>query len=103
MQVQGDPRRPSEIKSYSPDLYEPLEPPVEIFLLGSLLTGMVAMLLKYKMASWASILCVLCAIANMRTGESDIKSLISSVFFATFAMFSAYMGPGGIKASLTDT
>lgn len=93
-QVQGgDPRRPAEIKPYSPELYGFEEPPVEVYLMGSLFSGMLAMLLKWKIASWVSILFVLCAIANMRAGNADVKAFISSIFFSTFALFSAYLGP----------
>jgi hypothetical protein len=49
-----------------------------------------------KAFGWASVLCCVVAIANVKSGpQADFKQFVSSVVFATFGLVSAYLQPPG--------
>ena len=57
--------------------------------------GMAGLLLKAKIAAWASIGFVLMAAANARAATLDVKQFVSAATFALFGVASVYLVPPG--------
>ena len=92
-QVSGDPRRPAEVRKYNRPKVNLEEQPPDMFLLMALALGLVSLVFKAKLPAWGSLQLSLCAIANTKSGHSDLKQVITSLTFAVFGLVSAYMVP----------
>ena len=104
MQVSGDPRRPNDVQGYEPDI--PTEPTGDIMMLGGLVCAMCGLLLKasrgcaelrvsaaascvsarrglqLKIMGWIGVFCGLSSVANLRTGQADIKAMVTTFMCA---------------------
>lgn len=49
--------------------------------------------LQAKVCAWGSLLLCLCGVASAKTGQSDLKQIVSSITFACFGLFSCYLQP----------
>jgi hypothetical protein len=59
----------------------------------SLLFGTMAIIVKYRFCAWLALINALVCLANMRTAEIDIKSIMSSLGIAVMSIVFAYIGP----------
>ena len=94
----GDPRRPDAIHPYDKSAVNTDERSPEALLLATLLLGLVALLLKSRLAAWASVISVVSALANMPVGMADgLKHTVSTVTFAVLGVMACYVVP--VRAS----
>lgn len=95
LKVSGDPRRPGEVHKYERTKVNLEEQPPDMFLLMGLALGLLSLVFKAKFPAWGSLTLCLCAVANAKSGHSDIKQFVSSITFAIFGLISSYMLPIG--------
>ena len=102
-QVSGDPRRPGDVQGYEPPI--PTEPTGDIMMLGGMVAALLGLVLKVrssaagqpplgarlqrrarrvqlKVLGWLGLYAGLSSIANMRTGQLDIKALTTTLMCA---------------------
>ncbi|PRW60193.1 Asterix [Chlorella sorokiniana] len=69
------------------------ELPPDMFLICGLALGLVSLVFKAKVCAWGSLLLCLCGVASAKSGQSDLKQVVSSITFACFGLFSCYLQP----------
>ena len=87
----GDPRKPNEIKKFDRPVSSPDPPPPDAMLLVSLVLSMLALAMKMKWASWASLLCIFSSLANASNEQMDYKQMFSAITFAIMGIFNNYV------------
>ena len=96
----GDPRRPYEVHPYNKNAVNSDERSPDVLLLATLLLGLLALLLKTKIAAWASVITVVSALANMPFGTAGgLKHTMSTVTFAVLGVLACYVVPVRASAS----
>lgn len=89
----NDPRRPQEEKKYKRPVLNAESQPPDAMLILALIFGIVALLMKFKLAAWASLFCCISSLANMKSELMDFKHIISSVTFAVMGLIASYLVP----------
>mmetsp|Transcript_35948 Transcript_35948/g.70415 ORF Transcript_35948/g.70415 Transcript_35948/m.70415 type:complete len:95 (+) Transcript_35948:185-469(+) len=56
----------------------------------SLISGLIGMM-KYKVASWVSLIAIIYSIANLKRSEADYRQMASSFMIAVVGLFMNYM------------
>jgi ribosomal protein L18E len=89
----SDPRRPEDVQildrsKINGDLRTP-----DTMLLAAFVLGMMALLLKVKIAAWASVLCAISAIAHMPYSNTEWKHVVSTLTFAVMGLLFSYLAP----------
>ena len=59
----------------------------------SLAFGLVGMLMRYKLASWAACFCACRMLANLRSAEVDMKQVFSAIGFSVMGLVLNYLAP----------
>lgn len=59
----------------------------------SLLAGTLAMLFKYRLFAWVSLMAVIMYIANGKSESGRLSSLFTTAMFSIMALSMAYVGP----------
>ncbi|GMH41622.1 hypothetical protein BSKO_09532 [Bryopsis sp. KO-2023] len=89
----GDPRRPNEVRKYIRPVVNMDTQPPDSMLFGALFCGMIALILKIKLAAWASLFFCISALANMKSEQMDFKQIVSSLTFAVMGLVASYLVP----------
>lgn len=80
--TESDPRRPERIRPIKRADINPDDLPPDMYTFASLGCGLVGVLLRSRLTSYAACLCCLGMLANMRFAEVDIKQMLTCVAFA---------------------
>ncbi|KAK9808756.1 hypothetical protein WJX72_003092 [[Myrmecia] bisecta] len=89
----GDPRRPGEAKRYLRPVRQPDDAQSDPVLFGAMLGAAGGFLLKIKLSSWAAVLCCLSALANVKSGNVDVKNYVTTIAFAVISLVTSYLTP----------
>lgn len=89
LKVSGDPRRPAEVKPY---VQPPIPDPTgDVTMLGGLALGAIGLFFKSKLSAWSALLVCLSAAANAKTGQADVKGMVTGFSFAIMSIFLTYL------------
>lgn len=79
---ESDPRRPDRVRPIKRAEINVDELPPDLLTFGSIGFGLVGMLMRSRLTSFAACLCCLGMLSNMRYAEVDVKQVLTSVTFA---------------------
>eukprot|EP01024_Parvocaulis_polyphysoides_P043589 TRINITY_DN3997_c0_g2_i1.p3 TRINITY_DN3997_c0_g2~~TRINITY_DN3997_c0_g2_i1.p3 ORF type:complete len:103 (-),score=21.43 TRINITY_DN3997_c0_g2_i1:192-500(-) len=91
--LNGDPRRPNEVKRYERPVVNPDEEPPEPMMIGALALGVIGLMMKIKLAAWGGLVCCLSSLATMKSSSMDLKQIVSSVTFSVMGLLASYLMP----------
>ena len=67
----------------------------DVMNLLSMVAGGVGMMMRIKWAAWCALFFALSSIANCRTGEAELRPMVTSIMFAIMAITMCYLNGGG--------
>ena len=79
---ESDPRRPDRVRPIKRADINLDELPPDLYTFAALGLGLVGMLMRSRLTSFAACLCCLGMLSNMRYAEVDTKQMLTSVAFA---------------------
>ncbi|KZV21699.1 protein Asterix-like [Dorcoceras hygrometricum] len=71
----NDPRQPSAVRPYKPQLVAPQDLPVDYSGFIAVIFGVLGAMFRYKVCSWLAIIFCAQSLANMRNFENDLKQI----------------------------
>ena len=94
----GDPRRPAQVHSFDKSTVNTDDRSPDALLLVAVILALAALMMKVKLAAWASLITVLSAVANTPFGTADsFKHTVSAVTFSVVSVAACYIVP--VRAS----
>jgi hypothetical protein len=89
----SDPRRPEEARKFDREEVNSDDRSDDLMLLVSMISGMMALLLKIKPLAWLSVITSLSAVADSSKQSTDQKTLTTTIAFSLMGLISSYFLP----------
>ncbi len=93
-QTSVDRRDASRITPYKPKEVSQYEDEVDYYPLGAMLSAVAGVMMKSKIWCCVSLVLGVASIATIKKSSTDVKQIFLTMMFSIFAMFSAYINPG---------
>mmetsp|Transcript_72049 Transcript_72049/g.150540 ORF Transcript_72049/g.150540 Transcript_72049/m.150540 type:complete len:105 (+) Transcript_72049:19-333(+) len=91
MRVVGSVKRPDLRKDYvPPHQLTGDELPLDVFAAMSLVLGLIGLILRHKIASWATLFCAVASIARVKKSEFDLRLTVCTITFAGMGLLMVY-------------
>ncbi|EGG21128.1 UPF0139 membrane protein [Cavenderia fasciculata] len=65
---------------------------LDVWSLLCFLSAFMGIFLKYRVLVWVSLVCCCASLANMKTADSGLRAMTSSVTLSVMGLFMAYLG-----------
>jgi hypothetical protein len=95
----GDPKRPDEARKFDREEVNTGDRQDDLMLLLTMISGMLALLLRLKILAWISVITSVSAIADSSQHSTDRKTLTTTITFALMGLIASYFLPQKIVAS----
>eukprot|EP00178_Gracilaria_changii_P013746 TRINITY_DN38740_c0_g1_i1.p1 TRINITY_DN38740_c0_g1~~TRINITY_DN38740_c0_g1_i1.p1 ORF type:complete len:108 (-),score=10.20 TRINITY_DN38740_c0_g1_i1:46-369(-) len=94
----NDPRRPSDKVFNVPTESEESSVEGSFTQLIAMVTGMMALMIRYKLLAWVSLFTTLSALATLRTHELKFAQVASSLMISGMSLFMIYFTPPPVRS-----
>jgi hypothetical protein len=98
----ADPRDASRVTAYKPKEISQYEDEVDYYPLGAMLASIMGVMSKSKLGCCVSVVLAVASLATLKRSTTDMKQVFMTLMFSLFALFSAYMNPVALEASVSS-